>query len=123
MKSISDKKATIEIHLQPGAKRSEVVGFKEGVLYAKVTALPQKGQANRALVELMAQTLGIPKSSVDIIRGQSSRSKVIAVQGLTGEEVREILGRDLPCKDLIYSLKNEASRRESQSSSGQAGKS
>ena len=123
MKNISGKKATIEIHLQPGAKGNEIVGFKEGVLYAKVTALPQKGQANRALVELMAQTLGIPKSAIDIIRGQSSRSKVIAVQGLSGEEVREILGRDLPCKDLIHSLKNEASGRESQSPTGQAGKS
>ena len=123
MKNVSDKKATLEIHLQPGAKRSEVVGFREGILYVKVTALPQKGQANRALVELMAQTLGIPKSAIDIIRGQSSRSKVIAVQGLSGEEVREILGRDLPCKDLIHSLKNEASGRESQSSTGQAGKS
>ena len=123
MKNISDKKATIEIHLQPGAKRNEIVGFKEGVLYAKVTALPQKGQANRALVELMAQTLGMPKSAIDIIRGQSSRSKVIAVQGLSGEEVREILGRDLPCKDLINSLKNEASKRESQSSTGKGWKS
>ena len=123
MKNVSDKKATIEIHLQPGAKRNEIVGFKEGVLYAKVTALPQKGQANRALLELMAQTLGIPRSNVDVIRGQSSRSKVIAVYGLTGEEVKEILGRDLPCKDLIHSLKNEASGRESQSSTGQAGKS
>ena len=123
MKNIPDKKATLEIHLQPGAKRNEIVGFKEGVLYAKVTALPQKGQANRALVELMAQTLGILRSNVDIIRGQSSRSKVIAVQGLSGEEVREILGRDLPCKDLINSLKNEASKRESQSSTGKGWKS
>jgi uncharacterized protein (TIGR00251 family) len=122
MKNSSDKKATIEIHVQPGAKRNEIVGFKEGVLYAKVTALPQKGQANRALLELMAVTLGITRSNVDVIRGQSSRSKVIAVQGLSGEEVREILGRDLPCKDLINSLKNEASGRESQHSIGQEGK-
>ena len=123
MKNISDKKATIEIHLQPGAKRNEIVGFREGVLYAKVTAPPQKGQANRALLELMSQILGVPESALAIIRGQSSRSKVIAVHGLTGEEVKEILGRDLPCKDLIHSLKNEASGRESQSSTGQAGKS
>jgi len=109
MKKSSDKKATIEIHLQPGAKRNEIVGFREGVLYAKVTALPQKGRANRALLELMAETLGIPKSDVEIIRGQSSRSKVVAVHGLTGEEVRKILGRDLPCKDLIHSLRNESS--------------
>jgi len=113
MENNLDKRATIDIHLQPGAKRNEIVGFKEGVLYAKVTALPQKGQANRALLELMAQTLGVPRSDVDIIRGQSSRSKVIAVHGLTCDEVKEILGRDLPCKDLIHSLKNEASGRES----------
>ena len=111
MKDISNKKATIEIHLQPGAKRNEIVGLKEGILYAKVTALPQKGQANRALLELMAQTLGIPKSAVDIIRGQSSRSKVIAVRGLSREEVGEILGWDLSCKGLIHSLKDDASRR------------
>jgi uncharacterized protein len=113
MKNISDKKTTLEIHVQPGAKRNEIVGFKEGVLYVKVTALPQKGQANRALQELMAQMLGIPKSAVDIIRGQSGRSKVIAIQGLTSGEVREILDRDSSCKDLIHSLKNEASRGES----------
>jgi len=109
MKNIPDKKATIDIHLQPGAKRNEIVGFRDGILYAKVTALPQKGQANRALLELMALTLGIPKSNVEIIRGQSSRSKVIALHGLTLAEVKEILGRDLPCKDLIHSLRNESS--------------
>lgn len=109
MKDSLDKKATIEIHLQPGAKRNEVVGFKEGVLYAKVTALPQKGQANRALLELMAQMLGIPKSNVEIVRGQSSRSKVIAVHGLTGGEVKEILGQDSSCNDFTRSLRNESS--------------
>ena len=108
MKNFPDKKATIEIHLQPGAKRNEIVGFRKGVLYAKVIALPQKGQANRALLELMAETLGIPKSNVDIIRGQSSRSKVIAVHGLSSDEVKELLGRDLPCKDLIHSIRNES---------------
>jgi len=109
MKNSSGKKATIGIHLQPGAKRNEIVGFREGLLYVKVAALPQKGQANRALLELMAQTLGIPKSNVEIIRGQSSRSKVISVHGLTSEEIKEILGRNLPCKDLIHSLRNESS--------------
>lgn len=108
MKNIADKKTTIEIHLQPGAKRNEIIGFRERILYVKVTALPQKGQANRALLELMAQTLGVPKDNVEIIRGQSSRSKVIALYGLTLGEVKEILGRDLPCKDLIHSLRNES---------------
>jgi uncharacterized protein (TIGR00251 family) len=98
MKNISDKKAAIEVHLQPGAKRSEIAGFREGVLYAKVTALPRRGQANRALVELMARSLKVPKSAVNIIRGQSSRSKVIAIRGLTSEEIKDLLGRDLSLK-------------------------
>ena len=110
MKNISDKKTTLEIHVQPGAKRNEIVGFKEGVLYAKVTALPQKGQANRALLELIAQMLGIPKTAVDIIRGQSSRSKVIAIHGLTNDEVKDILDRNSSCKDLIHSLRSEGSK-------------
>jgi uncharacterized protein (TIGR00251 family) len=98
MKNISDKKAALEVHLQPGAKRSEIVGFREGVLYAKVTALPQKGQANRALVELMAGALQVPKSAINIVRGQSSRSKVIAIQGLTSQEVKDLLGQGLSLK-------------------------
>jgi uncharacterized protein (TIGR00251 family) len=109
MKNSSDKKVTIEIHLQPGAKRSEIVGFREGILYAKVTSLPQRGRANRALVELMAQTLKVPRSAINIIRGQSSRSKVIAIWGLTTEDVKDIFGRDPSCKDLINSLRNESS--------------
>jgi hypothetical protein len=113
MKNSLDKKTTIEIHLRPGAKRNEIVGFREGVLYAKVIALPQKSQANRALLELMAEILGVPKSALAIIRGQSSRNKVIAVQGLSQEEMEEALSRDLSCKDLIHSLKNEARWRES----------
>jgi len=113
MKDISDKKVTIEILLQPGAKKNEIVGFREGVLYAKVIALPQKSQANRVLLELMAEILGVPKSALAIIRGQSSRNKVIAVQGLSQEEMEEALSRDLSCKDLIHSLKNEARWRTS----------
>jgi uncharacterized protein (TIGR00251 family) len=107
MKNISGKKATVEVHLQPGAKRSEIVGLREGILYARVTSLPQKGQANRALVELIAQTMKIPKSAVDIIRGQSGRNKVVAIQGLTSGEVKDILDRESSCKDVIHSLRSK----------------
>ena len=97
MGNMTDKKTTLEIHLQPGAKRNEVAGFRDGVLYVKVTALPQKGQANRALLELMAQTLGVPKSALAIIRGYTNRNKVVVIQGLTAEELKDILARNLPC--------------------------
>jgi hypothetical protein len=102
---MTDKKTTLEIHLQPGAKRNEVAGFRDGVLYVKVTALPQKGQANRALLELMAQTLGVPKSALAIIRGYTGRNKVVVIQGLTAVELKDILALNLPCKDFLNLLK------------------
>jgi uncharacterized protein (TIGR00251 family) len=105
MGNMTDKKTTLEIHLQPGAKRNEVAGFRDGVLYVKVTALPQKGQANRALLELMAQTLGVPKSALAIIRGYTGRNKVVVIQGLTAVELKDILALNLPCKDFLNLLK------------------
>lgn len=99
---MTDKKTTQEIHLQPGAKRSEIAGFRGGVLYVRVTALPQKGQANKALVELIAETLGLPKSAFEIVRGRTSRNKIVAVQGLTSQELRDMLERELPCKDFLH---------------------
>jgi uncharacterized protein (TIGR00251 family) len=105
MGNIMDNKTTLEIHLQPGAKRNEVAGFRDGVLYVKVTALPQKGQANRALLELMAQTLGVPKSALAVIRGYTNRNKVVGIQGLTAEELKDILARNSTCKDFLNLLK------------------
>jgi uncharacterized protein (TIGR00251 family) len=97
-----DRKATLEIHLQPGAKRSEIAGFRSGVLYVKVTALPRKGQANKALVELMAETLRLPRGAFEIVRGRTGRNKMVAVQGLTSQELKDMLERELPCKDFLH---------------------
>ena len=101
-KSNHSEKTTLQVHLQPGAKTNALVGYRDGVLYAKVTALPQKGQANRALLEFMAETLDIPKSALSIIRGQASRNKVIAIRGLNRRELEGILAKNLPCKDLLH---------------------
>jgi len=100
-----DKRATIDVHLQPGAKRNEILGFRGNVLYAKVTAVAEKGKANQALLELVANTFGVPKSTVAIVRGQTSRNKVVSIQGLTREDLKAILERNISCKDLFRSLK------------------
>ena len=95
-----ESKSTLEIHLQPGAKKSEVVGFREGVLWVKVAAPPEKGRANDALIELMAKLLSVPKSDLALVRGFTSRQKVIAINGVTAEALREKLTRILPGKQL-----------------------
>ena len=77
--------------VQPKASRDQVVGYREGVLRLRVTAPPDKGRANAAVVSLLAEALGVAKSRVRITRGQTSRDKVVTVESLTPEEVRGIL--------------------------------
>lgn len=97
--SIVNKKTAVEVHLQPGAKSNKIVSLRGSVLFVKVTALPRKGQANRALLALLAQTLAVPKSDLDLIRGYASRHKIIAIQGLNPEELEERLAQALSRKE------------------------
>ncbi len=99
--SIAEKKTTIEVHLQPGAKSNEIAGLRDSILYVRVTALPRKGQANRALLALLAQALAVPKNDLDLIQGYTSRHKVIAIQGLSLEELRERLAQASSRKELF----------------------
>ena len=97
---MTNSKAILEIHLQPGAKSNEIIGFRDGVLWVKVAAPPERGRANGALIELMAKSLSVPKSDLALIRGFASRQKVIAINGLTIEALKEKLTRNVPGKQL-----------------------
>lgn len=88
--------ATLSIHLQPGARKDELLGFRDAVLWARVTAPPDKGQANRALLKLLARALGVAPSDVQLIRGLASRQKVVAIRGLSQEELQSRLSTALP---------------------------
>lgn len=97
---MADNKATIEIHLQPGAKKSEVLGFRGDVLWVKVSAPPEKGKANSAVIELLADWLSLPKSDLSIIRGFTARQKLIAINGLTTEALKVKIARIIPERQL-----------------------
>ena len=85
------QKAVLEVRLQPGAKSTGLVGLRNGVLHARVTAAPEKGRANRALLELIAGELRLAKSDLEIVRGHTGRHKVLYVMGLTPEELNSRL--------------------------------
>ena len=95
---MAENRANLEIHLQPGAKKNEIVSLRDGVLWVRVTAPPLRGQANSALLALMAELLAIPKSAIAITRGYVSRHKVIAIQGLSPENLKERLDQALSRK-------------------------
>lgn len=74
--------ARIEVRLQPRASRDELLGIRDGVLHARVSSPPVDGQANRALCRLIAARAGVPPSSVEIVRGDRGRLKLVRVGGL-----------------------------------------
>lgn len=84
--------ARIDVRLTPRASREEIAGEREGVLQVRVTAPPVDGAANEALVRLLAKRLRVAKGAVTIVSGETSRTKVVQVDGLTEDEVRARLG-------------------------------
>jgi len=79
---------TIKVRVQPKSSRNQVDGFQDGALRVRVTAAPTEGQANAAVIAIIAKTLGVSKSRLEIIRGYSSRDKVVSVDTLTEQEVQ-----------------------------------
>ncbi len=84
----------LHVRLQPRAKREEVVGPRDGVLVVRVTAPPVDGRANAALCKLLGRLLGVPPSSVAVVRGLSGRDKVVRVDGLDDAALRLRAGLD-----------------------------
>lgn len=74
------------------ASKTEVVGELAGAVKVRVTSPPVDGAANEELVKLFAKTLGVAKSSVEIVSGQTSKTKRIRITGVTAEQTRNALG-------------------------------
>jgi uncharacterized protein len=83
--------AQISIRLQPRAKRAEVVGERGDVIVVRVTAPPVDGKANDALCQLIARSVRVSATRVTVVRGQTSREKVVRVEGVTQEALRSAL--------------------------------
>jgi uncharacterized protein (TIGR00251 family) len=73
----------LPVRAQPGARRSGVQGEQAGALKVAVTAPPEDGRANQALVEVLRNALGVKRSQVELIGGQTSRDKRFLIRGLT----------------------------------------
>jgi uncharacterized protein (TIGR00251 family) len=76
----------------PNAPRSEVVGWLGEALKIKVHAPPVEGKANEELCNFLADKLGLPKRTVSVLRGDTSRQKSVRIDGLELAEVKRRLG-------------------------------
>ena len=79
------------LRVQPRSRKSEIAGERAGALLVRVTAPPVDGRANDAVCRLIAKRLGVPPRRVSILRGDSSRDKLVEVEGIDDDELRRAL--------------------------------
>jgi hypothetical protein len=82
---------TIDIRVIPRAAKSGIAGTRDGALLVRLNAPPVEGAANDELIQVLARATGVPKRAITIVSGERSRSKRVAIEGLSIEAARTIL--------------------------------
>jgi uncharacterized protein len=83
----------LPIRAQPGAKKTGVLGEQAGALKVAVTAPPQDGRANHALLEALRELLGLRRSQVELLGGETSRDKRFLIRGISRAELEARITR------------------------------
>ena len=81
----------LPVRAQPGARKNGVVGEQAGALKVAVTAPPEDGRANAALVAVLREALGVKRSQVALLSGQTSREKKFLIRGIKKAELEHLL--------------------------------
>ncbi len=82
----------ISVHAQPGAKKSAIAGLHGNALRIRIAAAPVEGKANDALTTFVAKALGVPRRAVTIVKGESSREKLLLVADPEADPARLLTG-------------------------------
>ena len=85
--------ATFAVRLHPRAKKDAITGTLGDALKISLTAPPIEGRANLACIEFLADLLKLPRSSITIAAGQTSRNKLIRISGVSAADVETRLRR------------------------------
>ena len=81
----------LAVRVTPRSRRNQVLGLRDGVVAIKLQAPPVDGAANAALLAYVAELAGVPRRAVTLVRGDTSRSKWIAVEGFSAAELQHAL--------------------------------
>ena len=82
---------TLRVRVQPRASRDAIAGERAGALLVRLTAPPVEGAANAALLRLVARALGVPPSSIEILRGATGRDKLLRIAGVAAGAVARLV--------------------------------
>jgi uncharacterized protein (TIGR00251 family) len=92
------------VHAQPGAKRNGIIGERAGAVRVAVTAAPEKGKANAAIQDVLADALGLRPARIAMLSGETSRQKRFLIADVTPDELRAKLQSLLPNPDPTLPL-------------------
>ncbi|MFI4889166.1 MAG: DUF167 domain-containing protein [Steroidobacterales bacterium] len=84
----------VDVYIQPRASRTELAGMHDGVVKIRIAAPAIENAANRALIEFIAQHLGIARRDVRVVAGSTSRRKVLEINGVAADVIASKLGPD-----------------------------
>jgi uncharacterized protein (TIGR00251 family) len=88
----ADGRATlIDVKVVPGASRSRVAGVHGDAIKLQVAAPPERGRANEAVCELVAEKLGLPRRAVSVVRGETSPRKTVRAEGISPADAARLL--------------------------------
>ncbi|MDQ3928600.1 MAG: DUF167 domain-containing protein [Chloroflexota bacterium] len=90
--------ATIKVFVAPRSSANKVMGEHNGAIKIALTAPPVEGAANKALVEFLAKLLGMPRSAMSLVLGETSRQKMVKVLGVSLERAVQMLVGDSTSK-------------------------
>jgi len=82
----------LEVYIQPRASKTELAGLHDGVTKIRIAAPAVENAANRALIDFIAQHLGIAKRCVRVVSGGTSRKKLLEIDGVTADRIAATLG-------------------------------
>jgi len=92
----ADKAVRFKVRLTPRSKKEAIDGLHEDALKIWVKAPPVDGKANAALIKLLSKQLGVSKSSITVVSGHTSRTKIIRAQGISSKELLSRLRENNP---------------------------
>jgi hypothetical protein len=82
----------IRVKVIPRSSRTEILGRENDIYRVKLTDPPVEGKANKTVIALLAEQLGVPKREIEIVSGKTGRLKTIRIRGLTDGEIAQALG-------------------------------
>ena len=89
----------IRVRVHPGARRSRIAGWRaDGALAVDVTAAPEGGKANEAVVKLLSEALGVARAAVRVAGGGASRSKWVEVDGVAVADIERRIAQAIPAE-------------------------